>query len=383
MSFETGGIGTDVGSLMSVNYVLLSVISGVIGLVLTGFTGWHISLAARGQTTIECLEKTRYLTPLRKSMQKQQYGVYQDETARREQQPLAERLAEIHANALPGVTRIEEGEERPSPIQGDLESGLASRENGGARRMRYDELERSREQERYEDYLDEQDSERLPNAFDLGWRRNLLHLFGDKVLYWGLPICNTSGDGWHWEPSEKWLAARNEVRMQREGQWREQHDTTNRSEWEDAQRGDGGEEEEAELYSYSSERRPPPPPNERRETRNKRHYLDNTNPSISSLSSPSISSPSSTSTSSAAHSNSSGMSLKTLRRKESFDITHDGEEDEDEITLRDAETSGTENGTGNEGGGPYGGGGGGEGKRGDKKGRREGESAQEDWREWD
>ena len=39
-----------------------------IGLVLTGFTGWHISLAVRGLTTIECLEKTRYLSPLRQSL---------------------------------------------------------------------------------------------------------------------------------------------------------------------------------------------------------------------------------------------------------------------------------------------------------------------------
>jgi palmitoyltransferase ZDHHC2/15/20 len=58
-------------SLMPVNYVMLAVISGIIGLVLAGFTGWHILLASRGQTTIECLEKTRYLSPLRKSMLQQ------------------------------------------------------------------------------------------------------------------------------------------------------------------------------------------------------------------------------------------------------------------------------------------------------------------------
>merc|ERR1712230_198551 len=49
---------------MPINYVMLAVISGIIGLVLAGFTGWHIILASRGQTTIECLETTRYLSPL-------------------------------------------------------------------------------------------------------------------------------------------------------------------------------------------------------------------------------------------------------------------------------------------------------------------------------
>jgi hypothetical protein len=45
----------------------------------------------------------------------------------------------------------------------------------------------------------------MPNAFDLGWRRNLLHLFGPNPWLWGLPICNTTGDGWKWEVSEKWV----------------------------------------------------------------------------------------------------------------------------------------------------------------------------------
>ena len=56
-------------SLMPVNYVMLAVVAGIIGLVLTGFTGWHILLASRGQTTIECLEKTRYLSPSKKAQQ--------------------------------------------------------------------------------------------------------------------------------------------------------------------------------------------------------------------------------------------------------------------------------------------------------------------------
>ena len=202
--------------LLAVNMVLLSVLSGIIGLVMTGFTGWHLSLAWRGQTTIECLEKTRYLSPLRKSMQKQHFGSIDENTS--SLQKYGQQLAEIHANALPGVTRVEEGEEHVSPV-GDLEQGITARDALG---MSYNELERSRERQRYEEYLDEQDSEKLPNAFDLGWKRNLTSLFGESRLLWFFPICNTQGDGWHWEPSPKWLDAREEMRRQREAQRRDQ-----------------------------------------------------------------------------------------------------------------------------------------------------------------
>jgi hypothetical protein len=50
-------------SLMPVNYILLSVLSGIIGLVISGFTAWHVYLTASGSTTIESMEKTRYLSP--------------------------------------------------------------------------------------------------------------------------------------------------------------------------------------------------------------------------------------------------------------------------------------------------------------------------------
>lgn len=133
-------------------------------------------------------------------------------------QSYGQQLLEIHANALPGVTRPEEGEESYSQDD-DLERGGMAQE---AAHRNYNHYEHSRERERYEDYLDEQDSEKLPNAFDLGWRRNLQHLFGPKPLLWFLPICNTTGDGWHWEPSPKWLEAREDIRRQREAQWRAQ-----------------------------------------------------------------------------------------------------------------------------------------------------------------
>ena len=202
--------------LLAVNIVLLCVLAGILGLVLTGFTGWHLSLACRGQTTIECLEKTRYLSPLRKSMRRHQLGVT-DENASTVQR-YGQQLAELHANALPGITREEEGEERASPVPGP-EIGISVR-NPMARN--YNEIERSRERHRYEDYLDEQDSEKLPHAFDLGWRKNLAQLFGDNPLLWIFPICNSIGDGWHWEPSATWLTAREDIRHQRESQWRDQ-----------------------------------------------------------------------------------------------------------------------------------------------------------------
>lgn len=198
-------------SLMPINYVILCTISGIIGLVLTGFTGWHLSLAWRGQTTIECLEKTRYLTPLRRSMQKRHFGHNDGGTG----QSYGQQLAEIHANALPGVTRAEEGEEIFNP-NGDGQYGPTARTNS---HTTYNQMEQSRERERYEAYLDEQDSAKLPNAFDLGWRRNLRHIFGDR--FWLLPICNTKGNGWQWEPSSKWVEAREDIRRRREGEWKE------------------------------------------------------------------------------------------------------------------------------------------------------------------
>jgi palmitoyltransferase len=82
----------------------------------------------------------------------------------------------------------------------------------------YSERERHQSRKRYEAYLDEQDSQKLPNAFDLGWKRNLLHLLGPSPWLWFLPICNTTGDGWAWEPSPKWLEARKQIRAEREEQ---------------------------------------------------------------------------------------------------------------------------------------------------------------------
>lgn len=186
-------------SLMPVNYVMLAVISGIIGLVLAGFTGWHILLASRGQTTIECLEKTRYLSPLRKSMQHQHIAQHEPNDMRNYVQEPRDPSPNGHPEApRPQHDEMAHGEQRQFQT--------------------YDAMERMRARQRYEEYLDEQDSEKLPSAFDLGWKKNLLHLFGPKKALWAFPICNTTGDGWSWEPSPKWLEARDRIAREREEQ---------------------------------------------------------------------------------------------------------------------------------------------------------------------
>lgn len=245
-------------TLMPVNVVLLAVISGIIGLVLTGFTAWHISLAVRNLTTIESLEKTRYLSPLRKAFDRQR-GDYQAALDHggagpsirtggfgQRLQGYGQQIIEAHANAIPGVTRAEEGEERPSPLgelhpnhHQDYISFLQEANTNGtpaqkALHRSYEELEQQRERERYEDYLDSRDTEDIPSPFNHGWKQNLQHLFGDNPILWFVPVCNTSGDGWYWEPSPAFLEARDRIRQDREremSQWLEQQRQQSRDYW--------------------------------------------------------------------------------------------------------------------------------------------------------
>ncbi|KAF5866491.1 palmitoyltransferase for Vac8p [Aspergillus alliaceus] len=212
-------------TILPVNVVLLAILGGIIGLVLSGFTIWHVSLAVRNLTTIESLEKTRYVSPLRKALDRRRYqNILGNRNGHENEDPesLGHRLQDYgnqiidaHANAIPGVTRPEEGEESTPHTQPGSEGPHRTPAQQALSRS-YADLERQREHDRYQSYLDEEDNEKMPNAFDLGWRRNLKHLFGDRPLLWAIPVHTTSGDGWHWEPSPKFLEAREKVRLRKE-----------------------------------------------------------------------------------------------------------------------------------------------------------------------
>ncbi|KAK9435551.1 palmitoyltransferase PFA3 [Metarhizium brunneum] len=203
-------------ALLPVNFIVLSVLSGIIGIVMGVFTGWHVMLALKGQTTIECLEKTRYLSPL-----KQPYRAAHNPANRLPQ--AAQQFVDFHTNALPGITRPEEGEERRPSNDFNYSPAAAWRAPGPRDspqpvQLSYEEHERLQSRRRYEEYLDEQDSTKLPSAFDLGWKKNLRHLLGPNRWLWAIPICNTTGDGWSWEASPKWLEARDRIKREREEQ---------------------------------------------------------------------------------------------------------------------------------------------------------------------
>ena len=283
-------------NLMPVNDLVLAVVSGIFALALGGFTAWHISLAWRNQTTIEKLETTRYLSTWRNSMhqQRQRYVNGGVGPSYREQ------LREIHANALPGITRPEEGVEGPdddvaepgrmpsSPPPPPPPSSSASASaydyaQSTAQRSllsNYGQLERERERERYERYLDEQDSEKLPHAFDLGWRHNLRHLFGNRTLLWFVPVCNTVGDGWHWEVSPRWQLAREELTRRRA----EQRARENEAGWgvasDRAHQHEGYRHHHYNHYQQQQHHDPhpgqqiypPPPPHQNQQSHDARHH---------------------------------------------------------------------------------------------------------------
>jgi palmitoyltransferase len=215
-------------SLMPINDVLLAVLSGIIGIVITGFTAWHLWLTIRGQTTIESLEKTRYLSPLRQTMKHNLSDRNYLDAQANGRLSISDQLREIHANALPGVTRPEEGatpSRSPAPpnAQGNGYSHPAYNS--------YEHRERQQYQDRYDNYLDERDNEQLPNAFDLGWKRNVAHVFGPSPIKWFMPIINTTGDGWSWEPSPKWIAARDRIRQDREREEQQQKQRERAAGW--------------------------------------------------------------------------------------------------------------------------------------------------------
>ncbi|RMZ88489.1 hypothetical protein DV736_g4289, partial [Chaetothyriales sp. CBS 134916] len=208
-----------------VNIVLLAVVAGVIGLVLTGFTIWHLTLIFRGQTTIECLEKTRYLSGVRNRVERNRLEHARSDHQRLNSDDMAERvkrageqLLEFHANAVPGASRYEEGEEHSSPTPLSRPAAHYSDFPRSDADTPAQQALRHREADRYAEYLDDRDSEKLPNAFDLGWTRNWTAVFGPNPLLWALPVMNSPGDGWRWETSEKWAKAKQELEQ---SQWTE------------------------------------------------------------------------------------------------------------------------------------------------------------------
>jgi hypothetical protein len=218
---------------MPINFVILSVVSGIIGLVLSAFTGYHIYLTCRNRTTIESLEKTRYLSPLRERADQHLHASRahvdgaDDGSFGEQLRHFGTALAEMHVNALPGVLRAEEGEtdDAPSPALASLRRAAAA--GAGAPYNTYHPPSSpsfphhrpdggpSDEERQYDAYLDERDSARLPHAFDLGWRRNLLAVLGPSPCRWPLPVCNSPGDGWTWERSPEWARRRDALRAAR------------------------------------------------------------------------------------------------------------------------------------------------------------------------
>ena len=216
---------------MPVHFVILSVVSGIIGLVLSAFTGYHVYLTCRNRTTIESLEKTRYLSPLRERADQRLHAprTYVDganDGGFGEQlRNFGTALTEMHVNALPGVLRSEEGEAvdaAPSPALASLRRAAGSGAPHDAHHPpsapsfpHHHPPGPSTEERQYDAYLDERDSARLPHAFDLGWRRNLLAVLGPSPLRWFLPVCNSPGDGWTWERSPEWARRRDALRLAR------------------------------------------------------------------------------------------------------------------------------------------------------------------------
>jgi len=165
---------TAVDDLTPINWVLLVVISGIIGLVLSGFTVWHLMLTGRNTTTIESLEKVRYTAP------------------------------SLRNGAPPPGARLLDDYSTPH-----------------------------HEARRYGAYLLEESSKKLPHAFNLGRRRNFAQVFGgrDKCHLWFFPVFSGIGDGWSWETSKEWQDAALALRAEREKWLREQGERERAAGW--------------------------------------------------------------------------------------------------------------------------------------------------------
>jgi len=164
--------------LTPVNWVLLAVIAGIIGLVLSGFTIWHLILTRSNMTTIESLEKVRYTAP------------------------------SLRNGAPPPGARFLDDYSNP-------------------------DAERRREVDRYSNYLLEESSKSLPHAFDLGRKRNFAQVFGgrDKMHMWLLPMYSGTSDGWNWETSREWRESAETLKAERERWLQDQRERETRAGW--------------------------------------------------------------------------------------------------------------------------------------------------------
>ncbi|KAK6543086.1 palmitoyltransferase for Vac8p [Orbilia ellipsospora] len=167
---------------MPVNWVMLAVISGVVGIVVSGFSAYHFYLVFKGETTIESMEKTRYLSPLRK------------------------RTFPWGANLLGGGSSNGSGVMGPQALE-------------------------MRERDRYNEFLIEVTSSQMPNAFDLGWKKNFVHVFGTQALLWFIPVRNSIGDGWTWETSQRWKDAQREMQERRKRENAAEQERMRRAGW--------------------------------------------------------------------------------------------------------------------------------------------------------
>lgn len=198
-----------------ISVFLLVVLSGILGIVLTAFTGWHLSLVFRNLTTIENLEEPRYVSPLRERLERQKKKAQHGRSVRGSPSPGSSRTDADSKSGNPSLST------RSTPRHVPLEqaAGYVNGQPSPLRGLYYQkfiEKERARERERYEEYLDEQESKNLPNPFDQGWKWNFQHVFGPNPWLWWFPVANSIGDGWQWEHSIKFLQTR-----RRMDEWRD------------------------------------------------------------------------------------------------------------------------------------------------------------------
>ncbi|KAG0634113.1 DHHC palmitoyltransferase-domain-containing protein [Tuber brumale] len=189
--FSTGEKKYSPEDLTPVNWVLLAVVAGVVGLVLSGFTIWHLTLVASGMTTIESLEKVRYNSP----------------TLSRRCPPPPEDAHHLY----------------------DDPNYQARQENIEAF-------------QRYNTYIMEEASNNLPHAFHLGRGKNFQQVFGgkDQWMRWFIPVFSGIGDGWNWETSSEWKTAVETMKKERARLAREQGERERRAGWGCETPGSGG-----------------------------------------------------------------------------------------------------------------------------------------------